>query len=100
MQSVNISEIGPGMRGLQVTGKITEIGEVREVMTRFGPAKVAGAMLTDQTGSIRLNLWRDQIGRVRVGDTVDLVNAFVRVFNGRTELNIGKDGKILALDKL
>ena len=94
---IRIAELKQGMRGLTIVGKIAQIGEVQTVMTRFGQARVAAAVLEDETGSIRLNLWRDQIDKVRVGDSVRLENAFIRMFNNQSELNIGKDGKITVL---
>ena len=97
---MRITEIREGMRNLTVVGRITHVGEARAVTTRFGPARVAIATLEDQTGTIRLNLWRDQIDQVRTGYTVRLENAFVRVFNNQNELNIGKDGKITVLNTL
>jgi replication factor A1 len=95
--TVRIADIKLGMRNLTLVGKITQIGDVMSVQTKFGPARVAATTLEDESGSIRLNLWRDQIDAVRVGDTVRLENAFVRVFNYQNELNIGKDGKIAVL---
>lgn len=86
------------MRGLEIEGKITAVGEIREVYTRFGPARVAAAVLEDETGSIRLNLWRDQINAVRSGYRVRLINAFTREFGNQVELNIGKDGRIIVLE--
>ncbi len=97
--SVRISDIKQGMRNLTVTGRITKIGEVKAVATKFGPARVAAAILQDEAGSIRLNLWRDQVDLVKVGDSVRLENAFVRVFNQQNELNIGKDGRIIILGR-
>ena len=92
-----ITQIKPGMQGIRVTGKVVRKGDTREVETKFGNATVSWATLEDKTGSIRLNLWRQQINKVRVGDTVRLVNAFVRVYRDEMELNIGSDGRIEVL---
>jgi len=99
MLPVKISDIKPGMRELTLVGTIASLGEIRDVTTRFGPARVAPAVLQDETGSIRLNLWRLQIEAVRLGDRVELVNAFARKFGGLVELNIGKDGRIVVLER-
>jgi len=95
--AITIAEIREDMRNLTVIGKITHIGETQIVRTRFGEARVAAATLEDQTGSIRLNLWREQTDMVKSGDTVRVEIAFVRVFNYQNELNVGKDGKIVVL---
>ena len=94
MVKIKISDIKPEMRGLEVTGKIISIGEIRMVETKFGPARVAQAILQDETGSIILNLWRNQIDIVKTGENVITENAFVRKFRDQLELNIGRDGKI------
>ena len=96
---VKISQISGNMRNLEITGKIVKKGDTREVKTRYGPAKVSWAILRDETGSIRLNLWRQQIDKLRVGDTVRLVNAFVRVYKGEMELNIGSGGQIDVVER-
>lgn len=98
MVQVNtISDIKSGMRNITVSGKIVKIGQPIEVVTRYGPARVAAAVLQDYTGTIRLNLWRNQIEKVKTGDFVRIENAFAREFSGKLELNIGADGKIVVL---
>jgi len=92
--NLKIADIKPDMRGLDITGRIIEMGEVKIVETKFGPARVAQAILRDKTGSIILNLWRNQIDSVKVGDTIRVENAFVRIFRDQLELNVGRDGKI------
>ena len=99
MPELKIAQIKPGMRGIALTAKVVWTDDVREVKTKFGPARVSWAILEDETGSIRLNLWRQQIDEVRLGDTVRLGNAFVRVYRDEIELNIGSDGRIEMLEQ-
>ncbi|MBS7655421.1 DNA-binding protein [Candidatus Bathyarchaeota archaeon] len=96
---MKINQIRSGMSGINVTGKITDIGEKRLVSTRFGDAFVAKATLEDETGKIPLNLWRDQINMVKVGDTVKIENGFSKEFRGQTELSIGSRGKITVISE-
>jgi len=96
---LKIGEIKPEMQNIDVEGWVVEKGEKKEVMTRYGPAMVSWAILKDETGSIRVNLWRWQIDIVQVGDRIRLVNAFVKVFGERMELNIGANGKIVVLNR-
>lgn len=97
---IKIDKIRPGMRDLEVDGEIVFKGEIQEVNTKFGPAQVADAVLKDETGSIRLNLWRSQIHSVKVGNRVKLINAFARGYGERVELSIGKDGEIVVLQSM
>lgn len=96
---VKIGKIRPGMRNMKVTGRLKEVGKPREIGTRFGPVTLATAILEDETGSVRLNLWREQIEVVKAGDTIVLENAFAREFGGVVEVNIGADGKIAVLKR-
>jgi hypothetical protein len=45
------------------------------------------AMISDKSGTSALNLWRDQINQVSVGDTIRLKMAFARRMRGRLELS-------------
>ncbi len=100
LPEIKIGNIRENMRNIIVTGQVTKKGDVRDVTTRYGPALVSWATIEDETGSTRLNLWREsQINAVRVGDTVRLVNAFVKTFGESLELNIGRDGKIEVLNR-
>lgn len=96
---VKIGEIRSGMRNMKVIGTLKEVSTPREIGTRFGPATLATAILEDATGSVRLNLWRQQIDVAKAGDTIVLENAFAREFGGVVEVNIGADGKITVLKR-
>jgi replication factor A1 len=98
MPSVKIREIQTDMRNIEVVGRIVSISERRHVQTRFGPADVATAILEDETGSIHVNLWRQQIDAVSEGRIVKMVNAFAKLYGNRLELNIGKDGQIVGTE--
>jgi ssDNA-binding replication factor A large subunit len=87
------------MRAIDMEGLVTVVGPAREVQTRFGPARVAVARLQDETGSIRLNLWRDQIDAVKAGLRIRLINAFATEFAGMLELNVSGDGRIVVIER-
>jgi replication factor A1 len=55
-------------------------------------ANVANALVSDETGKIKLCLWNEQIGTVSVGDTVEIENASVSTFKGERQLRIGRKG--------
>lgn len=96
---MRIKDIRANMRNIDIICSVVEKGEAKEVRTRYGPAKVCAAILEDETGSIRMNLWRGQVDKVRVGDTILIHNAFVKVFNEQLELNVGGDGRITIYDR-
>jgi len=58
---LKISDLRDGMRKVDIEGEVTEISETREVNLRAGgQAKVADAILNDETGSTKLSLWNAQ----------------------------------------
>ena len=57
--------------------------------------RLAKVILQDDTGSIILNLWRDQVDQCQVGDIVKVVYAFVRPYKGILELNTGENIEVL-----
>ena len=95
---MKIYDLKAGMRGITVEGKIESITEPRTVNLRSGgTAQVADAIVSDETGSIKLSLWDDQINTVKQGDKVSIENGYTQEFRGQNSLNIGKYGKLKKL---
>lgn len=59
-----------------------------------GTAQVADATISDETGSIKLSLWDDQINMVKQGDRVSVENGYTQAFRGESSLNIGRYGNL------
>lgn len=92
---MNISELKPGMRNVSVTGKIDTVGEPRTVNLRSGGTNnVADATISDESGSIKLSLWGEDINKVQPGDKVSIENGYINTFKGENSLSVGKFGKI------
>jgi replication factor A1 len=91
-----VGELTPQSRAVNVTAKVVSKSEIREIpMGRDGSAhKVCDALVGDETGSIYLTLWDDNIEKVNVNDTVRVENGYVTLFKGNMRLNIGKYGKL------
>lgn len=84
------------MKRVSVEAKVVEKGNTREVRSRYKDEtyRVADAKVEDQTGSIKLTLWNEQIDQVNVDDTVKIENGYVTSFKGEIQLNVGKFGKM------
>ena len=88
-----IGELRYGMRGIGVKAKIIEIPPTLHVHTRFGTiAHVSNVTIADETGSVRLSLWNDQIDKVHVGDEVELKNCYILRYRGEPQLRLGRRG--------
>lgn len=93
---MKINELREGMRRVDVVGKVLEISEPREVRSRYGDRtlRVATALISDDTGTIKLTLWNEQIDKVNVNDTVSIENGYTKTFRGEIQLNVGRYGKL------
>ncbi|MGB9841784.1 MAG: OB-fold nucleic acid binding domain-containing protein [Candidatus Bathyarchaeales archaeon] len=96
---MKISELKNGMKRVNVEAKVVEKGAPRQVMSRFKDETytVADAMIADETGSIKLTLWNEQIDQVNVNDTIRIENGYVTSFKGEIQLNVGKFGTLTVL---
>jgi replication factor A1 len=90
-KDLNISELRFGMKGINITAKITEIPATRAVITRWGSeAFVSSVKMVDKTGSIRLSLWNNQIKTVNIGDEIEIKNCDVSRFADTPQLRLGR----------
>jgi replication factor A1 len=91
-----IKELQNGMKRVSVEAKVVEKGDPREVRSRFKDEtyKIVDAVVADETGSIKLTLWNEQIDQVNVGDNIKIENGYVTSFKSEIQLNVGKFGKL------
>ncbi|MBU4373025.1 MAG: replication factor A [Euryarchaeota archaeon] len=96
---LKLSEIKPGMNGLNIVGKVLDVGKMRTFARKDGTTgKVTSVTLGDDTGKIRLTLWdaKAEAPGFNVEDTVEITNAYARenTFSNQTELHMGSGGGI------
>ncbi|MCD6592989.1 DNA-binding protein [Candidatus Bathyarchaeota archaeon] len=96
---MKIGDLRQGMKRVDVEAKVLEVSEPREVQSRYTGQrfKVAEAIITDGTGTIKLVLWNDQIDLVNTDDIVRIENGYVKTFRGEIQLNVGRYGKLTVL---
>jgi len=84
------------MRRVTVEAKVVEKGEPRQVRSRYKDETytVADVRIEDETGSIKLTLWNEQIDQVNVDNKVKIENGYVTSFKGEIQLNVGKFGTL------
>lgn len=95
-RKLKIKELRDGMKKVNIEAKVMEKSDTREVVSRFKDQtyKVATALIADDTGTIKLTLWNEQIDRVNVNNTVRVENGYVTSFKGEIQLNTGKYGTL------
>ena len=95
---MKISELNMGQGNVEVEGTVKEIGEAK-TFNKFGKdLSVANAMLEDDSGSIKLTLWNDDVTRFKDGDKLKVVNGYVNEFQGEKQLTSGKFGSLEKVD--
>lgn len=91
----NINDLNENSKNVNATIKVIEIGETKDIPSRFGDKRVCEVKVADASGSILLSLWDDQIGKIAVGDTLSIQNGYISIVRNSMRLNIGKYGKML-----
>ena len=93
---MKIRELKDGMKRINVVAKVIEKSDPREVHSRSKDTtyNVADTVISDETGTVKLTLWNEQIDRVNVNDTVKIENGYVTSFRGEIQLNVGRYGKL------
>jgi len=81
---LKVSELMPGMKKVNVVGKIIQLFPVRSFEKNGRSGKVANFVIADDTGSVRVVLWDTnhisliEKGEVKEGDTVEVKNGSMR----------------------
>jgi ssDNA-binding replication factor A large subunit len=97
---MKISELKVGASNVTIQAKVVNKDEPREVVTKYGKRlSVANITLQDDTGSIAMSLWGNDIDNVNVGDVIEISNGYVNEFRGTPQLSTGKFGKIKVVEK-
>ncbi len=88
-----IKDLTPQSKRVDVLAKCLDVSEPKDIPGRFGNTRrVAEATLADDTGSIVMSLWDDQIGTIAKEDTLAIKNGYVSLVRGHMRLNVGKYG--------
>ena len=92
-----IKDLEARQGNVNLTLDVVDKGEMRE-FEKFGKkGRVCNATAKDDTGSITLTLWNDDIDKVNVGDKVKIENGWVSEWQGELQLSTGKFGKLEVL---
>ena len=94
--AVKVSELTPNSREVNVIVKVANKGQTRDVTSGrdYSIHKVADALVGDETGSLYLTLWDDNVSKVNEGDTISIKNGYINLFRGSMRLNIGRYGTL------
>ena len=76
--NVKIGELTPNSKAVNVTAKVVSKSEVRSTTSGRDDTthRVVDALVGDETGCIYLNLWDDNIEKVKEGDILNIKNGY------------------------
>jgi replication factor A1 len=90
-----VRDLTPNSKQVNVLAKVVSVGEPKEVMGKFGdPRKVCEATVGDDTATIILSLWNEQIGTIAKDEIILVDNGYVSLVRGHMRLNVGRYGNL------
>lgn len=94
-----IADIQNGQQRVLVEGSVDQLSSPRIVMSRKTgeELKVAEVKLSDNTGSITLVLWNEQIRQVKENTSIRIEEGYVKEFRDELQLSVSQWGMIITL---
>lgn len=94
-----IEDIHDGQQRVIVEGLVENISETRTVQSRktSEDLKVADVSLSDDTGSIKLVLWNNQIPQIKANSNIRIEEGFVKIYRDELQMSVGQWGQIISL---
>ena len=95
---MKIEEIQPNQGNIDVVFDVVEKGDER-TFEKFGKqGRVCNCNVKDETGTIKLTLWNEDVDKVKEGDKIHLKNGWCSEFKGERQLSAGKFGELEVLE--
>ncbi|MFH1063490.1 MAG: OB-fold nucleic acid binding domain-containing protein, partial [Candidatus Woesearchaeota archaeon] len=94
---MKLSKLMPGMRNVEVVGKVRQVWDIREFSTAKGNGKVGSFLIGDDTGLARITCWHgqtDKMSALKQDDVIKITNSYARENNGRVELHLNDNSEI------
>lgn len=96
-ERLKIKEVYSGMKNVSVLGKIVRKFDTREFQKGEGKGKVCSLQLGDESGTVRVVFWNEQVDLLQNVNEEDIVlvkNGYVRDNKGNKEIHLGDRGSI------
>ena len=93
---MKIKDVNSNVKWVNLKAKVIKKPIPRTVYTRYGnnPLGLSTSTISDDTGSIKMPLWNNQINMVSIGDTIEIENGRIKTFRGELQVSVGKAGKL------
>jgi replication factor A1 len=92
---MHIKDINKDVKWANLTARVIDKSKTKVVYSRYdgSPKRLSIATISDDTGSVKMQLWNGQIDEVSVGDSVHVENGRVKMFRGQFQVHVGRKGK-------
>ncbi len=94
---MKIDELSDGTGSVMLEATVDDVEEPRTFNKYGRTLTLTNVSLSDESGSITLTLWNDSASSVKKGDKVKIENGYVKSFQGKLQLTLGKFGKLTVL---
>ena len=91
-----IVKLRPGIAGVNLRFFALSSGPIRQVRIKSSGrvSEVCDITVCDMTGSIKLTLWNEEIDDISIGNTYDVTDGRVRIYDECMFLSLGKTGAL------
>lgn len=90
-------KIIPGMRSVEFLGKVQKVFDTVNFDKGTRKGQVRSFVAGDETGTIRIVLWNDQVEKIQTlkeNDIIRIENAYVKENKGQKELHLNENSKV------
>lgn len=97
--TVKVDELTPASKRVNLNVKVLSLGDRKTIDSKFGGSRdLAEAVVGDETGTVIMTLWEDQINQIAPDDVLSVENGYVSLVRGHMRLNVGKYGSFKKTD--
>jgi len=96
-----VGNLKHNLQNLNLTVKILNIGSPRGISSRNEQRQhwIAEAIVGDETGTVILTLWDEQIRMFKANDVIEIKGGYTTLFKGSLRLNVGRGSHITKTNK-
>jgi len=92
---LKIRDLKAGMKRVNLKAQVLAISKPQLALTRYNDyVMFANAILTDETGTIKLTLWNSRTNMLSINKIIEIENANVAAYRGELQLRMGRNSKL------
>jgi replication factor A1 len=96
---MQLKDLKPRQGKVDITVTVIEKSEPRTFSKFNSQGRVCNAKVQDDSGTMTVSLWNEQVDMVNVGDIIAIKNGYVSEWQGEMQLSTGKFGQLEVVGK-